>query len=173
MKTFYDNVFEKAVIFLHYLNNKLMYNTYKNIKKACLLLAVLFISFKTFSQTVTDSEIKKNVTEISSPLQKLVQLSPKTFEYNIQKFKHLNLEQGVKYGFIAEELQQVFPSLVRQKAVSYMYAKNSYRDTKIKTIDEASLIPVLVASIQQQQQQIQKLTEDVEALKNKKSTAAR
>ncbi|NOT92142.1 tail fiber domain-containing protein [Ferruginibacter sp.] len=150
-----------------------MYNTYKNIKKASLLFAVLVISGRVFSQTVTDSEIKKNVAVISSPLQKLVQLSPKTFEYDIQKFKHLNLEHGVKYGFIAEELQQVFPSMVKQKSISYMFGKNSYRDTKIKTIDEASLIPVLVASIQQQQQQIQKLTEEVEALKNKKSTAAR
>lgn len=149
-----------------------MYNTYKNIKKSCLLLAVLIISGRVFSQTVTDSEIKKNVAAISSPLQKLVQLNPKTFEYDIQKFKHLNLEHGVKYGFIAEELQQVFPGLVKQKSISYMFGKNSYRDTKIKTIDEASLIPVLVASIQQQQEQIEKLKEEVEALKNKKSTVA-
>lgn len=150
-----------------------MHNTYKNIKKICLLFAVLIISGRVFSQTVTDSEIKKNVAAISSPLQKLVQLNPKTFEYDIQKFKHLNLEHGVRYGFIAEELQQVFPGLVKQKNISYMSGKNSYRDTKIKTIDEASLIPVLVASIQQQQQQIEKLKEEVEALKNSKSTIAR
>jgi len=150
-----------------------MYSIYINIKKTCLLVAVLVISGSVFSQTVTDNEIKKNVAVISSPLQKLVQLSPKTFEYDIQKFKHLNLDHGVKFGFIAEELQQVFPSLVKQKSVSYMFGKNSYRDTKIKTIDETSLIPVLVASIQQQQQQIDKLKEEVEALKNSKSTGAR
>ena len=149
-----------------------MFSTYQNIKKVYLLFAVLIISGKAFSQTVTDSEIKKNITVINSPLQKLSQLNPKIFEYDIQKFRHLKLEQGIKYGFIAEEMQQVFPNLVKQKNISYMFGKNSYRDTKIKTIDEAGLIPVLVASIQQQQQQIEKLKEEIEALKNKKNSAA-
>ena len=62
--------------------------------------------------------------------------------------------------------------MVSQKNVSYMFGKNSYRDTKIKIIDETSLIPVLVAAIQQQQEQIEKLTVEVETLK-KKSSAAR
>lgn len=150
-----------------------MYSINQKIKRACLLFAVLIIAGNSFSQTVTDNEIKKNIAAINSPLQKLVQLNPKTFEYDTQKFKHLNLDHGVKYGFIAEEVQQVFPGLVKQKSISYMFGKNSYRDTKIKTIDEASLIPVLVASIQQQQQQIEQLKEEVEALKNKKSTVAR
>ena len=61
--------------------------------------------------------------------------------------------------------------MVGQKNVSYMFGKNSYRDTKIKTIDESSLIPVLVAAIQQQQEQIEKLKVEVEALK--KNSAAR
>ena len=124
-----------------------------------------------FSQTITDSQIKKNVTGINASLQKLAQLNPKTFEYETEKYKHLKLDRGIKYGFIAEEIQQVFPDLVGQKNVSYMFGKNSYRDTKIKTIDESSLIPVLVAAIQQQQEQIEKLKVEVEALK--KNSAAR
>ena len=145
---------------------------YNHSKKMSLLFVALILSGIAFSQTVTDKELKKNVTTINEPLQKLAQLNPKTFEYDTEKYRHLKLGGGVKYGFIAEELEQIFPDLVQRKNVSYMFGKNSYRDTQIKSIDEASLIPVLVAAIQQQQQQIEKLTQEVETLKNKKSSAS-
>ena len=149
-----------------------MNTIYNFSKKIRLLFAALIISGIAFSQTVTDNELKKNVTSINEPLQKLAQLNPKTFEYDTEKYRHLKLGGGVKYGFIAEELEQIFPDLVQRKNVSYMFGKNSYRDTQIKLIDEASLIPVLVAAIQQQQQQIDKLSEEIETLKNKKSAAS-
>ena len=149
-----------------------MYKIYNHRKIMCLLFAGLIFSGIAFSQTVTDIELKKNVTSINEPLQKLAQLNPKTFEYDTEKYRHLKLGRGVRYGFIAEELEQVFPDLVQRKNISYMFGKNSYRDTQIKSVDEASLIPVLVAAIQQQQQQIKKLTEEVETLKNKKSSAS-
>ena len=38
-------------------------------------------------------------------------------------------------------------------------------DTKIKTIDETGLIPVLVASIKEQQAEIEKLKRDIAELK--------
>ena len=145
---------------------------YNHSKKMSLLFVALILSGIAFSQTVTDKELKKNVTTINEPIQKLAQLNPKTFEYDTEKYRHLKLGGGVKYGFIAEELEQIFPDLVQRKNVSYMFGKNSYRDTQIKSVDEASLIPVLVAAIQQQQQQIEKLTQEVETLKNKKSSAS-
>ena len=149
-----------------------MNTMYNHSKKMSLLFVALTLSGIAFSQTVTDKELKKNVTTINEPLQKLAQLNPKTFEYDTEKYRHLKLGGGVKYGFIAEELEQIFPDLVQRKNVSYMFGKNSYRDTQIKSVDEASLIPVLVAAIQQQQQQIEKLTQEVETLKNKKSSAS-
>ena len=149
-----------------------MNTMYNHSKKMSLLFVALILSGIAFSQTVTDKELKKNVTTINEPLQKLAQLNPKTFEYDTEKYRHLKLGGGVKYGFIAEELEQIFPDLVQRKNVSYMFGKNSYRDTQIKSVDEASLIPVLVAAIQQQQQQIEKLTQEVETLKNKKSSAS-
>jgi hypothetical protein len=142
-------------------------------QKIYLAFLALLMPGMAFSQTVTDNEIKKNITGINSSLEKLVQLNPRIFEYETEKYKHLKLERGVKYGFIAEELQQVFPHLVKQKNVPYMFGKNSYRHIKIKTVDEASLIPVLVAAIQEQQEQIEKLTQEIEGLKTKEDSAAK
>ena len=46
-----------------------------------------------------------------------------------------------------------------------MFGKNAYRDANMKTVDEASLIPLLVASIKEQQQQIEELKAAVAELK--------
>ena len=122
------------------------------------------------AQQVQDNEIKKNVMEMSTPLEKLLQLEPKVFEYNTEKYKHLNLQPGRRFGFMSDNMQSVFPELVTTKHSSYMFGKNVYRSIKIKTIDETSLIPVLVASIKEQQVEIEKLKKDIAGLKAAKST---
>jgi hypothetical protein len=129
------------------------------------------VSIIAYSQKLHDNEIKKNVTAINNSLQKLTQLQPRMFEYKTDQYKHLQLQGGTQYGFVAEDFQQVFPELVKEKSTSYMFGKNSYRNATLKTIDELSLIPVLVASIKEQQLQIEKLTSELEILKSRKNAA--
>lgn len=141
-----------------------------NIKRALLSLSFVLVATVLFAQDLSDTKIKKNIESIESPLQRLIQLEPKKFEYNVNDYKHLKLQSGSQYGFIAEDLQSVFPDLVREKSVNYMFGKNAYRNSTIKTIDEASLIPILVASIKEQQAEIEKLKTEV--LQLKKQTAS-
>lgn len=141
-----------------------------NIKKAILSLSFVFISFVLFAQDLPDTKIKKNIEPIDNPLQRLIQLEPKKYEYNVGDYKHLKLQQGSQYGFIAEDIQSIFPDLVKEKSVNYMFGKNVYRNSTIKTIDETSLIPILVASIKEQQAEIEKLK--MEVLQLKKQTAS-
>lgn len=142
-----------------------MYNAINKIKNLPLVIIAMGISIAANAQEFADHQLKKNVTDIESPLMKLVQLEPKIFEYNTQNYKHLNLQQGRQYGFLAENMQTIFPDFVKVKSISYMFGKNVYRNAQVKTIDEASLIPVLVASIKEQQQEIEKLKNEVEKLK--------
>jgi hypothetical protein len=51
--------------------------------------------------------------------------------------------------------------------MNYTTGKNSYRTAKVKTMDMESLIPILVASIQEQQAEIEKLKAELKALKEK------
>ncbi|MFT3746918.1 MAG: tail fiber domain-containing protein [Agriterribacter sp.] len=141
-----------------------------NIKKVILFFSFVFASAVLFAQDIPDTKIKKNIEPINNPLQRLIQLEPKKFEYNVGDYKHLKLQSGSQYGFIAEDLQSIFPDLVKEKSVNYMFGKNVYRNSTIKTIDEASLIPVLVASIKEQQAEIEKLK--MEVLQLKKQTAS-
>lgn len=141
---------------MHYING---------IKKACLALALLFASREISAQDISDRAIKKNIIPIDSPLQRITQLQPRQFEYNAATFSHLRLKKGTQYGFIAEDMQAVLPDLVNEKTVSYKYGKNVYRNATLKTINEAGLIPLLVASVKEQQTEIEKLKTEILELK--------
>lgn len=125
-----------------------------------------------FSQKIDDGEIKTNVVAIDNSLNKLIQLEPKVYEYSTAKYKDLKLPSGKQYGFMAENLQTVFPDLVTYRNFSYMAGKNSFRTAKVKEIDVESIIPILVASIKEQQVEIEKLKEEVKELKSKTATAS-
>ncbi|HEX5024908.1 MAG TPA: tail fiber domain-containing protein [Agriterribacter sp.] len=123
------------------------------------------ISITLFAQEIPDSTIKKNIAVIDNPLERIIQLKPRQFEYDTDTFKKFKFQQGQQYGFIAEDIESVFPNLVNEKSVSYTYGKNATRNTRIKTVDEKSLIPVIIASMKEQQLQIEKLKAELEKLK--------
>ncbi|MGN6494786.1 MAG: tail fiber domain-containing protein [Agriterribacter sp.] len=138
-------------------------NTY--IKSTFLLSVFVLGAIAVNAQDIPDTEVKKNIAAMEDQLQKLMQLQPKKYEYNVHNFKYLKLQKGKQYGFIAEEVQAIFPELVTEKKISYMYGKNAYRSATIKVVDEERLIPVLVASLKEQQNQIDKLKAELQDLK--------
>lgn len=143
-----------------------------SIKYITFMIVSFFISTNAIAQTINDEQTKLNVTGISNPVEKLMQLKPVSFEYNTKQYKFLNLQSGKQYGFLSDNIQAVFPELVKEKRVSYMQGKNNYKHASIASINETSLIPVLVASIVEQQKQIDQLKSEIEALKKKKEVTA-
>jgi hypothetical protein len=57
--------------------------------------------------------------------------------------------------------------MVSSKSVSYMYGKNNYRTQTLKTIDELSLVPLLVASVQEMHVELNQLRQEIKDLQNK------
>lgn len=143
-----------------------------SIKYITFITVSFFISTNAIAQTINDEQTKLNVKGIRNPVEKLVQLKPVSFEYNTKQYKFLNLQSGKQYGFLSDNIQAVFPELVKEKRVSYMQGKNNYKHASIASINETSLIPVLVASIVEQQKQIDQLKSEIEALKKKKEVTA-
>ena len=144
-----------------------MKSIYQHFKNIVLIIGLFVISQQIFAQTLNDSEIKKNVSDISNPLQSIAKLEPRVFEYSTDKYKELRLPTGTQYGFTVENIQAVFPSLVKTESKSYLVGKNLTRQATVKSIDFEGLIPILVASIQQLQNEVSLLKEEVQALKNK------
>lgn len=144
-----------------------MYHLRYAIRLLCLSVCIMLAAQYAFSQDLADNELKTNIAPIPGPLKQVASLNPVTFQYNTNQFSHLKLPGGSHYGFVAEEFQQVFPSLVYKRAHSYMAGKNSYRNAVMKKIDLEGLIPVLIAAIKEQQQEIDQLRSEIEALKRR------
>ena len=130
-------------------------------------------------QTVltSDSRYKTNVKKLGSALEKIAKLRPVTYnfkpddlseyyalvpdsvkisdEQELRKYFGLGEGRDVKrkhIGFIAQELQEVFPELV-------------YKDEQgMLGVDYVALIPVLAGAVQEQQQIIQKQDETIQLL---------
>ena len=140
-----------------------------------LLTAVLFISLFSLStnlsaQHIADNELKKGANPLSQPLAYITQLAPISYEYDTDKFKKFNLPEGLQYGFIAEDVQQAIPGIVKTEGKLIPSGKNSFSNASVKSIDMESLIPILVGAVKEQQQEINKLKSELESLKVKNTS---
>ncbi|MFT3825031.1 MAG: tail fiber domain-containing protein [Chitinophagaceae bacterium] len=142
-----------------------MYSVIRNAAKAGIVIAATMFATTAFSQSIPDSDIKKNVTPISNPLESINKLEPKVFEYDQSKYQGLKLPAGKQYGFLAENVQAVFPDMVKVESRSIPFGKNTTRTAQVKTLDTERLVPVLVASIQELQAQVEQLKAEIQQLK--------
>jgi hypothetical protein len=81
----------------------------------------------------------------------------------------MHLPEGRQLGLIADEVKEVYPELVQQAVHPAEYdigdkEKIITPEVKYEGVNYQGLIPVLIASIQEQQQQIAELTKKAERL---------
>ena len=119
---------------------------------------------------ISDRRFKKNINDFDDVLSKVMQLKPKTYVYDTDQFPVLGDENKVQYGFIAQEVNLLFPEIVSNQkeipnpkneigAKSKVDFSNGYY-----LMDYTSLIPVLTKAIQQQQLQIERQQEQIDEL---------
>lgn len=122
---------------------------------------------------VSDGRLKKNVVQINNALDKVMQLRGVEYNFNSQSYPELKLsDKELKLGFVAQEVEKVFPQLVVEKGIPYnpgeMNADLSAKGGSytLKTVAYSDLIPVLVEAIKEQQKQIEDLKHEITKLKN-------
>lgn len=98
-------------------------------------------------QSLSDARLKENVTSLPSVLDKVSLLNPVKFS-----MKSDSLTEANRFGLIAQELEQVFPTVVNDTGTD----KDGV--TNVKAVSYTELIPVLVKAIQE-------LKAEVDALK--------
>ncbi|MEM9548175.1 MAG: tail fiber domain-containing protein [Bacteroidota bacterium] len=121
--------------------------------------------------TYSDMRIKSNVAPIEYGLEQLMQLEPKGYDHHDSEYFEDGrvVLKGKKtskdIGFLAQEVFEVIPEAV---------SRPDSEEEQLWSMDYTRLIPVLVKSIQQQQEMIEALTEtiqaqqaQIDALKNK------
>jgi len=95
---------------------------------------------------ISDESLKENIVDASPKLEKLKQVQIKTFNLIDHDLKQI--------GVIAQDLENVFPSLVKDNDDGY------------KTVKYSVFVPILIKAMQELEQQVADLSEQVQNLQN-------
>ena len=132
---------------------------------ARLIFLALLVGTAGQAQPVKDADIKIQVETIHQPMALVNQLKPRLYSYNTSQYRHLNLPGGTHYGFIAEDLATVMPEVVGYRNISYRKGKNFYKTANVPYVDMERLVPLLVASMQQLQTEIERLKTEISVIR--------
>lgn len=102
------------------------------------------------STNPSDSRLKENITDISWGLSEILKIRPVSYYWKDDK-----INQGLQYGFIAQEVQEIMPDLVKEFAT-----KDGENDVIRLGLEKEGIYATLVKAIQE-------LSAEVEQLKAK------
>jgi hypothetical protein len=106
--------------------------------------------------TISDLRLKENISDARNYLDDLLKL--RVVKYSL---KEESSDFATKIGFIAQEVEQVFPNLVDQSDVSYDGGEG------IRSVKTSILIPMLLKSIQELSANVKTLEAKVQILESK------
>lgn len=85
----------------------------------------------------SDMRFKTNINPLGNSLDKVCSLQGVTYDWRISAFPNENFESKRQIGFIAQDLEKVYPAVVNTRTDGY------------KTVDYDLLVPALVESIKE------------------------
>jgi hypothetical protein len=106
----------------------------------------------------SDRKLKENISNLENTIESILQLKPKSYTY-IESDK-INLSKGNQYGFIAQELEEIFPELTKNiKKPVFDENNNIVEYLEYKSVNYLGLIAILTASVQELSQEVERLKE--------------
>jgi hypothetical protein len=127
--------------------------TIGNAANPAYMLYVQGNAYATGSWSSSDIRFKKNITSIENALPGILRIRGTSFEFRKDEFKDYQFDEGTQFGFIAQDLENVFPEVVKTESNGY------------KAVNYNGMIPVLVEAIKEQQKIINDLKYENEHLK--------
>jgi hypothetical protein len=100
--------------------------------------------------STSDIRFKKNILPLENTLDKINMLTPVTFNWKTDEFKDKGFDNSNQIGLIAQEVEKLFPELVKTGPDGY------------KAVDYSKLTAVLIQGMKDQQQIISKQQSDFE-----------
>lgn len=103
--------------------------------------------------TTSDRRLKQNITEVANALEIIKKIKPTTYQFK-------DIPTVTEYGFIAQDLQKIYP-----QAVSGSPDSDPTKNPMM--VDYGRLTPILTAGIKELHKEVIKLKTENEILKNK------
>jgi hypothetical protein len=102
--------------------------------------------------TGSDLRWKENFLPLSNVMPDIQSLMPVSYDLKIDEFPHMGFEDGRQIGLIAQDVEKIFPELVRTD------------NNGFKSVSYEKLSVVLLEAIKEQQQQIETQNQKIDQL---------
>ncbi|GIV35575.1 MAG: hypothetical protein KatS3mg031_3110 [Chitinophagales bacterium] len=117
----------------------------------------------------SDQKLKRNITDMDAQdaLEVIKALKPKSYEYRTEDYGMLSLQEGVRHGLIAQEVEQILPELVTtrvQPEIKGLKGKTLSERADFKAVNYSGLIPYLISAMQAQQATIEEQQSRIDSL---------
>ena len=108
---------------------------------------------------LSDRKFKTRITQLKlNFIGSLKKLKPSAYEFNTPAYPKMGLPKGKQLGLIPDEVKQVFPELVKEAVHPAEYSQDKKEvlrpEEKFEGVNYIGFIPVLIASLQEQQKTI-------------------
>jgi hypothetical protein len=142
-------------------NNVYVDRTNNRVGIGCITpLATLHVSGTIRASTIintaafacSDIRYKTEIRPISNSLNLIKKLEGKTYYWKQKEFPDWQFQSGKQYGFIAQEIEKILPSIVLTDSTSNHY----------KAVDYSRLSPILVEAVKEQQNIIDSLKQNLQ-----------
>ncbi|WP_298418675.1 tail fiber domain-containing protein [uncultured Kordia sp.] len=126
--------------------------------------------FVTGTFTVSDKKFKENIKDEENVLEKLAQLDAVT--YTFKPNDQLNLPEGLQHGFLAQNLEKIFPELVTTINKPIIDKENKETGTyEYKAVNYVGMISVLTSSLKEMNEKVIALENELETIKKEQSSS--
>jgi hypothetical protein len=133
----------------------------------------------------SDRKLKQNITEVTGAMEIINKLQPKYYEFRQDgNYKLMNLPTGKHYGLIAQDVEEVLPSLVKETEFDAGRASLSAETTNanlasmqekrevinFKALNYTELIPIIIKGMQElnkKNEELSKKTDEIDVLKER------
>ncbi|MEM0998176.1 MAG: tail fiber domain-containing protein [Bacteroidota bacterium] len=103
--------------------------------------------------TASDRRLKTEIRPEKSALDRIMSLKSYTYKYDRASNPELGLARGLQHGFLAQELETVFPEMVTEvnHTIVDQDDPSQIERVKYKGVSYDQMVPVLTAAMQEQQ----------------------
>jgi hypothetical protein len=119
--------------------------------------------------SVSDRKMKNNIQDLNvNAIETIAKFKPKTFTYKFEEYPHMDLPNTQQWGFIAQEVGEVMPEMVRDishPAMEDEDGKELHPQVGIKGLNLDRLFPLFVKAFQEQQKMIEEQKEELKLLR--------
>jgi hypothetical protein len=109
----------------------------------------------------SDQRLKENITPISDPINKLMQLNGVVYNANEVAEKYGFKDKSEQVGVIAQDLEKVLPHVVKSAPFDTGFTETgeeySISGENYKTVQYEKIVPLLIEAIKEQQKMIEEL----------------